>query len=136
MASAMYGKGREKFGNGAINWGADTIKAQLVDLGAYTPSLDVDEFLTDIPSGALIGTAQTLASKTNVLGVLDAADVSVTGLSGAPTLEAIAIFKDTGTPSTSPLIFLIDTATGLPVAAGATQVDIAWSNGSNKIAKI
>lgn len=136
MSSAMYGKGRQKFGEAGINWGSDTIKAQLIDLGAYTPSIDVDEFLSDIASGAKIGSPVTLSSKTNVLGVFDAADISFTGLSGAPTLEAILIYKDTGTGSTSPLICLIDTATGLPVAAGATQVDVAWSNGSNKIFKL
>lgn len=136
MASQMYGKGREKFGNAEIDWVSDDIKAVLVDLGAYTPSIDVDEFLSDIPSGARIGTPVALATRTNVLGVLDADDVSVTGLSGAPTLEAIAIFKDTGVAGTSALIALIDTATGLPVAAGATQVNIAWSNGSNRILKI
>lgn len=134
--SAMYGKGREAFGNGEIDWLADTIKASLIDLGEYTPDIDVDEFFDDIPGTAVIGTAVTLGSKTNVLGVLDAADVSFTGLSSAPTLEAIAIWKDTGVPGTSRLIALIDTATGLPVAAGATQVDVAWSNGANRIMKI
>ena len=136
MSNAMYDKGREAFGNGAINWVADTIKAVLIDLAAYTPNLATDQFLSVVPGGALIGAAVTLASKTNVAGVCGAADISFTGLSSAPTIEALLIYKDTGSPASSPLIALIDTATGLPVAAGATQVDVHWATGANKIFKL
>ena len=69
-------------------------------------------------------------------GVADAADCSVTGITAAPTLEGILIYQDTGDASTSRLIALIDQATGLPVAGGATQADIAWSNGATKIFKL
>jgi hypothetical protein len=136
MSNALYDKGREAFLSGSINWSSDTIKCYLIDTGAYTPNLSTDQFLSDVPSGARIGTAQTLASKTVTAGVADAADISFTGLTSAPSLEALLIYKDTGTASTSPLICLIDTATGLPVSAGATQVDVAWDNGSNRIFKL
>ncbi len=136
MANALYGKGREAFGNAGINWGSDTIKAILVDTSAYTVDIDVHDNLDDIPVGARVGTAQTLASKTNTLGVFDAADISFTGLSSAPSIEALVIFKDTGVESTSTLIAYIDTATGLPTTAGLSSVSVAWSNGSNKIFKL
>jgi hypothetical protein len=98
MSNALYGKGRQKFGEAAIHWVNDTIKAQLVDLGAYTLSIDVDEFISDIPSGAKIGSPVTLSSgKSFTLGVADAADASFTGLTSAPTIEALVIYKDTGT---------------------------------------
>ncbi len=119
-----------------MNLLAGTIKAQLVDLGAYTPNFSTDEFLAAVPSGARIGTAATLGSKSITARVFDAADVSITGISGAPSIEAVILFEDTGDAATSPLLAYIDTATGLPVAAGATQVDIAWSNGSDKIFKL
>jgi hypothetical protein len=136
MANGLYDTGRAAFGNAGINWGSDTIKCILVDTGAYTPNLATDDFLSDIAGGARIGTAVTLASKTNTAGVLDAADISFTGLSGAPTIEALVIYKDTGVEATSQLIAYIDTATGLPVAAAATQVDVTWDNGANKIFKL
>src|SRR5574337_1764989 len=136
MANAMYGKGREAFGNGGINWVADTIKAILVDSASYTVAIDTHDNLDDIPSGARVGSAVALASKTNTLGVMDCADFSFTGLTPAPSVEALVIFKDTGTESTSTLIAYIDTAAGLPVAAGGTNVDVAWDNGANKIVKI
>lgn len=136
MSNALYDTGRAAFANAGINWLADTIKAQLVDTGVYTPNLATDAFLTDIPSGARIGTAVTLGTKTNVAGVCGAANISFTGLTSAPSIEVIAIYKDTGTAGTSQLICLIDTATGLPVSSGATQVDVAWSTGANKIFKL
>lgn len=136
MANALYNKGREAFGNAGINWGSDTIKCILIDTAAYTANLATDQFLSTIAGGAIIGTAQTLASKTNTAGVMDAADISFTGLVAAPTIEAIVIYKDTGSSATSNLIAYIDTATGLPVAALATQVDVTWDNGANKIFKL
>ena len=136
MSNALYGKGREAFANAGINWGSDTIKAILVDTASYTVSIDVHDNLDDIPAGARVGTAVTLASKTNTLGVLDCADFSFTGLSSAPSIEALVIYKDTGTESTSTLIAYIDTATGLPVSAGATQVDVTVDSGANKLVKL
>lgn len=135
MSNSLYGKGRQKFLDADIDWSVDTIKAVLVDTASYTVSIDVDEFYSTI-SAAVVGTPVTLSSKTSTLGVADAADISFTGLSSAPSIEAIVIYKDTGTAATSPLIAYIDTATGLPVASGATQVDVTWDNGSNKIFKL
>lgn len=135
MANALYGKGREKFLNADIDWSVDTIKVALVDTASYTVAIDTDEFYSTV-SAAVVGTPQTLASKTATLGVADAADISFTGLVGAPSIEALVIYKDTGVDATSPLIAYIDTASGLPVTSGATQVDVAWDNGANKIFKL
>lgn len=136
MANALYGKGREAFANGGINWTADTIKAILVDTALYTVAIDTHQYLSDVAAGARVGSAVALATPTNTLGVCDAADISFTGLTSAPTIEALVLYKDTGVESTSALIAYIDTATGLPVAANATQVDVTWDNGVNKIFKL
>lgn len=136
MANAMYDKGREAFGNAGINWTSDTIRAMLIDTSNYTVDLATDDFLNDVPAGARVGTPVTLTGKSNIAGVLDANDISFTGLSSAPSIEALILFKDTGNESTSQLIAYIDTAVGLPVPAGASQVNVTWDNGSNKIMKI
>lgn len=136
MSNALYDKGRESFLTGGINASSDTIKAILIDIAAYTVNLATDQFLSTISGSAIIGSAVTLASKTVAAGVFDAADISFTGLVAAPTIEAIVIYKDTGSSATSNLIAYIDTATGLPVAALATQVDVTWDNGANKIFKL
>lgn len=136
MAAFLYDGGREGFLNGDISWGRDTIKAVMLDLGTYSADSAAHRFLSDVPGGARYGSPVTLASKTMAAGVADAADCSVTGITAAPTLEGILIYQDTGDASTSRLIALIDQATGLPVAGGATQADIAWSNGATKIFKL
>jgi hypothetical protein len=51
----------------------------------------------------------TLTSATTG-GAADASDCTFSAVSGA-SIEAIVIYKDTGTESTSPLIAIIDTAT-------------------------
>jgi hypothetical protein len=136
MANGLYDKGREAFLLADIDWAADTIQAILVDTALYTVNLAAHDFLDDIPGGARVGSAVTLGTKTATNGVADAADISFTSLSSAPTIEALVIYKSTGTESTSALIAYIDTATGLPVSAGATQVDVTWDNGSNRIFKL
>ena len=78
MANALYDKGREKFLTGAINASADTLKCALLK-STYAPTLASDEFYSGI-SAHVVGTPQTLTSKTVAAGVLDAADVTFTAV--------------------------------------------------------
>ncbi len=36
MANTLYDKARQRFLEGQFNWNTDTIKAMLIDTGAYT----------------------------------------------------------------------------------------------------
>jgi len=101
MANALYDKGREKFLTGAINASADTLKCALLK-STYSPTLASDEFYSGI-SAHVVGTPQTLTSKTVASGVLDAADVTFTSVPTA-NVNYCAIYKDTGNAATSPLI--------------------------------
>lgn len=133
MANALYDKGREKFLTGAINASADTLKCALIK-DTYAPTLGSDEFFSTL-SSHVVGTPQTLTSKTVTGGVLDAADVT---FSAVPTaaVKYCAIYKDTGSAATSPLIALFDTAAGLPVSTNGGNIIIAWDSGANKIFKL
>lgn len=133
MANALYDKGREKFLTGAINASADTLKCALLK-STYSPTLASDEFYSGI-SAHVVGTPQTLTSKTVAAGVLDAADVTFTAVPTA-SVNYCAIYKDTGNAATSPLIALFDTAAGLPVSTNGGDIIIAWDNGPNKIFKL
>lgn len=139
MASGLYDKGRQKFLDGAINWSSDNIKLVLVDTGAYTVDLATHEFLSDIAGGARIATSGNLASKTSTAGVADAADVTLTAVTGA-TVEALVLYKDTGTAGTSALIAYIDNFTvnggSPPLTPNGGDVTVQWDNGSNKIFKL
>lgn len=133
MANALYDLGREGFLAGNISWSGDTIKAALVDTGVYTVNLATHQYYSSV--SGVVGTPQTLGTKTVTLGVADAADVTYTALTGN-SCEAIVIYKDTGVAGTSPLIAYIDTATNLPVTPNGGDVGISWDNGANKIFKL
>ena len=115
MANTLYDAARQRFLEAQINWMTDTVKVLLVDTGAYTPQTAVHQYLSDISGSARIAGPVTLTSKTTTGGAADAADVTFTSVTG-PSIEAIVIYIDTGTESTSPLVAFIDTATGLPIS--------------------
>ncbi|AER47487.1 minor tail protein [Mycobacterium phage Ryadel] len=125
MANALYAKYKEKVLAGGVSWTGDNIKVALVDADDYTVDLDADEFLDDIASGAIIATSANLGSKTVTGGVADAANVTFTAVSGDIS-EALVIFKDTGTASTSPLIAYIDDADGLAVTPNGGDITVIW----------
>ena len=135
MTNALYGKARQAFLDGDLDWSAATIKAVLVDLADYTPVIDTHEFLSDIPSGARVATSAAFTGKTSTLGVADAADISFATVVGDQS-EALVIYADTGVVGTSRLIAFIDTATGLPVTPNGGNVNVTWDNGANRIFKL
>lgn len=135
MANTLFDFARQRFLEAQLNWMTDTIKVILVDTGAYTPQTAVHQYLADIPISARIAGPVTLTSKTTTGGAADAADVTFTSVTG-PSIEAIVIYSDTGTESTSPLIAWIDTATGLPITPNGGDIIVTWDNGANKIFKV
>lgn len=132
MANTLYDAARKRFLEAQINWTSDTIKVILVDTGAYSPQTSVHEYLSDISSSARITPAVTLTSKSTVGGAADGADITFTSVTG-PSIEAIIIFKDTGSEATSPLIAYIDTATGLPITPNGGDIIITWDKIISKI---
>lgn len=134
MASGLYPKGREGFLDGSIDWDTHDIRVILVDVADYTYS-DAHDNLDDVVAGARVAVSGALGSKTVTDGVADAADVTLSAVTGDPS-EALIIYKHTGTESTSRLIAYIDSATGLPVTPNGGDITIAWDNGANKIFKL
>ena len=131
MANALYALGKEKILSSAINFVSDTIKVALVK-NTYPQNLTTDDFYDDI-SAYVIGTPQTLGSKSVALGVFDAGDVTYTAVTAGDTLEGVVIYKDTGVAGTSPLLAYIDTITGFPLATNGGDITIQWDNGAYKI---
>ena len=130
MANALFPKAKEAFLNGAINMVTDTIVIALIDTGNYTYSTS-HQYRSDVSNTAVISST-TLANKTIVNGVFDADDATFTSVTGA-NAEALIIYQDTGTQSTSRLIAYIDSATGLPILPNGGDITVAFSDGANKI---
>ena len=112
MANTLYDTSRQMFLEGQLNWADDTVKVALVDTNAYTPNVASHKFWSDISSSARVTQPVQLTSKTTTGGAADAADV------------------------TSPLLFFIDTATGLPLTPNGGDVIVTWDNGVNKIFRL
>lgn len=132
--SALYDKGRQKFLEGSIQWLSHNIRVCLVD-STYVPDLAEDEFLSVIPGGSIVATTGNLTSKTSLAGVADAADVTLTAISG-PTVYYAVVYRDTGSAATSPLIALIDSGIGLPMTPNGGDIVIRWAEDTNKIFKL
>ncbi len=137
MSSAWYPLFKEAILTGASNSNPSSgnVKAVLVDAAAYTYSA-THQYLSDVPSGARVATSGTLANKTFTNGVFDADDITFTAVTGDQS-EAIVIYIDTGTASTSRLMLYIDTASsGLPVTPNGGNINVSFDNGANKIAAL
>lgn len=94
----------------------------------YVPdtSASGDEFLTSIVSGARICTSANLASKTNVGGALDAADVTFSAVTGS-TITQFVLYHDTGVAGSSELAILWDTATNLPTIPNGGNITFQFA---------
>lgn len=132
MANTSYPKGMQKLLSAAIDLENDPLKACLLP-STYTYST-AHEFVSNL--GTRVGTDQTLDNVTITGGVLDADDLDFGALAPGDTLKAIAIYRDTGNASTSPVLFYMDQLTGFPMATNGGGVTIPWYDGPLKIARI
>lgn len=126
MANAIYPKYKEALLSGStdINLSGLTVKVALIDAGTYTYS-SAHQFYSSV--SGVVGTPQTLTSKSVTNGVFGAADVTFTSVIGS-SAEALLIYIDTGTASTSRLVAYIDTGvTGLPVTPNGGNISITWN---------
>lgn len=126
MANAIYPKWKEAIMQATSGSSlAGTLKAVLIDTADYTYNAAHD-FYDDVSAGA-VGTPGTIANKTYTNGLLDGDNVTFSAVTGDPC-EAIILFLDTGTPSTSRLFAYIDTGvTGLPVTPNGGDITISWN---------
>lgn len=128
MANAIYPLYKEALLSGTSNtdMSAGTVKVALVDTGTYTYSA-AHEFLSDL--SGVVGTAQTLGTKTFTDGAFDSANPTWTAVSGS-TVEALVIYIDTGVAGTSRLICYLDTGqTNLPVTPNGGDISFTVDAG-------
>lgn len=124
MANSLYPKFKESLLQAGVNLSTGTVKVALVDTGTYTYSA-THQYLSSLTG--VVGTAQTLGTKTFTNGVFDATDAAFTAVTGN-TVEALVLYVDTGSAATSPLIAFIDTGvTGLPVTPNGGDINVTWN---------
>lgn len=135
MANARYPYTSELFLAGSLSWTGDPITVMLIGTSAYTYS-DAHRYRSDIPVAMEIAVGGTLENRTVTGGVADADDYSFgTTVFGGP-VDAVVVFKDTGSRDTSPLIVFCDSGSNLPLNPLAFDVQVVWDNSTNKIFRI
>lgn len=127
MANAFTNYGKGQLLNGNIDLVNDTIKLMLIT-SSHTPDIDAEEFIDDVSAnevgdsgtyssgGATLGTKSVTVDDTNDRAYFDAADVAFT--SATITARYAYLYKDTGTPATSPIIGYYDYSTDKTSTAG------------------
>jgi hypothetical protein len=109
-------------GTNVVGSAAYTSGGSAVCLGPSASGDNLDDY-----DGTRVGTDVVLTSPTVASGVLDSADPTFTAVSGA-SVEAILLYKDTGTASTSRVVALIDgrqiVTCAAQAAASATTVAV------------
>lgn len=134
MANLLYNRGKKVVLDSTVDLVADTIKLMLVS-SVYTPNPD-DNFIdqggaSDAVDARLAGTTdQTLGTKSiveddaNDFAFFKAANVVFTAVTTGQTAVGAVLYKDTGTPTTCPLLAYFD-ITDTPTNGG--DITIAWA---------
>lgn len=127
MANALFSNAKEEFLAGDLDLEADDIKLVLYDTDDGSVSTGSDQFLDDIASAGIEATSSNLSGKSITDGVFDADDVTLSNVSG-DECEAIIIYQDSGSDSSSTLLVYIDNATGLPVQPNDGDISIVFDS--------
>ncbi|MEU9415175.1 hypothetical protein [Streptomyces sp. NPDC048272] len=121
MASALYPSFKALLLTAGINMATDDIRAVIIDSADYTFSAGHD-FLDDVPGGARVAVSSALSSKTTTGGTFDAADPTLTAVTG-DSVEAVVLYKHTGSDATANLIAYID---GVTITPNGGNITIQW----------
>ncbi|BCP36380.1 hypothetical protein MINTMi198_17500 [Mycobacterium intracellulare M.i.198] len=128
-----YAKARVAAYSGDVDLLSSEIRFVIVDKDLYTPDIDNDEFLADIPSGAVQSTSDLLTGK-SITGVTFGADPIAfsdnPGSVGSPvSAELLILIIDTGSDATSRLIHKFDHGSNLPVTLNGSNITVIFPDG-------
>jgi hypothetical protein len=134
MANALYSFGGQNILEGDIIFDTDDIRIVSLDEADHTVNLVTDEDIADLAATSDEFASGAFASKTETLGVFDAADLApaFTGATG-DVFESIIVYKHTGVDTTALLVCNIDTATGLPMTPDGGNINVTWSASADRI---
>ena len=134
MATTMYGLARAGFLTSAsgFDWTSAAIQLAFVT-SSYSPNYTTDQYLgVAVSSGYIIAQSGTFSSLSQSLGTANAANETVSSVTGAQFAYVI-IYSYITNNNSSPLIMNIDTATGLPCTPNGGNIVVQWDTGTNKI---
>jgi hypothetical protein len=124
MATQLYPQGKNHLlgKTTQIDLDSDTIKAMLVD-NSTTVYNSAHEFVSSLAGGGIVARSGALTSPTLTAGLFDAADILLPAVAG-PNIQAIIVYKDSGSDASSPLIAWMDIT---PFGPTGGDITIVWN---------
>lgn len=123
MANALYPKGKEAILSGTISFTANDIRAMLIDTADISYD-STDQYVSDLTAAGIVARMSSgLTSKTVTSGTFDAADATISAVTG-DSVEAIIIYKYNAADSAAELIAWID---GISVTPDGSDIVITWA---------
>jgi hypothetical protein len=120
MANALYPAFKQALLNKEHDLNTDSIKAVLIDLGAYVYNPAHVSFATDVAAGAKIAEV-VLTSPTIIDGIFDTADFVWPTVTGVQS-EAIILYNDSH-PSKGLIAFFDQGITGFPITPNGANIN-------------
>lgn len=136
MSNNRYVKGINHLGLGEIDLVNGDIRALLINSNHYTPTFSSDEFLSDIPSDAIVATMDSpLENKRFVDCVFDCDDYVFPAVTSS-NIDAVVFYYHTGVDETSILLIYVDNSDLFPLNSSGWDIKMEWANGANKIFRL
>jgi|ERR1700685_1294010 len=136
MANFWYGHAVQHFVNGDIDYASNTIKVALVS-ALYSAVQNTDEFFSVAVSSGIVSAGVTLGTKTNVLGLINAANTTWASVTGSQVTQLVGYVAG-GSPGTNDyILFNLSSGTNLPVTPNGGNITAAWdpTNGIGTLMK-
>lgn len=128
MANAVFPKFKENLLAGNAGWSLSAATVKVVALSSVYNYDSADVYRSDISATASVFASTALSGKTFTNGTFDAADKTLTAVTGTQISALLLVTSATSTAS-GRLIAYVDTGTGIPVTPNGGDIIIQW-NGS------
>jgi hypothetical protein len=125
VANEQYTLGLQDIYKGLVNVLTDDLRLLLVT-NAYTPAINTDHFVSDIPGGAITARSGTVAGRAFSLRLLLASNVTLSLVAAGTADTYIILFKWTGSDATSVLLNKYNVGQNLPVTPIGNDIVIQW----------
>ena len=126
MSNNVYEKARNAFLTGQLDWVTDDMTVALI-VDTYTPDEVNHEFLSDLPTDAIVASQIATNRQTDGQGTALADDTVFTAVTG-DTIGGLVIYKDTGTDSSSRLVAFVFNHPALPISPNGEDIAIEWDD--------
>ena len=136
MANRMYEKFAEHMLQAEYDFLTDDFRYLLIDKADYTwDGNDLLQFVSEIPSAAIVARSGTLTAPTVASGRFDSADITINSVTGDPC-EAVVLYAYNASDAAARLVCYADQPTFVFTPTGSNVTLVINSEGHFKITDI